>query len=65
MKKIKRLARLLVLICLIVLASIGIGMSGGIPLSSFKSREDSKKDNIELIEKEDMDSASRQSQIKG
>ena len=65
MKKIKRIARLLVLICLIVLASIGVGISGGIPIPLSNNKRESEKENIELLENKEEVGASTQSQIKG
>lgn len=64
MKKIKRVLRLLVLIGLIVLASIGIGISGGIPLPLSKNRRDTEKDPIELIDNQEENSVTHQGQLK-
>ncbi len=50
MKKFKKALRVLALICLITLAVIGVGISGGVPLPSFKSRRDPEKEKTELIE---------------
>jgi hypothetical protein len=50
MKKTQRVLRHLVLIILIVLAVLGVGLSGGIPLNKVKSREDHVIDDIELVE---------------
>lgn len=57
MKQIKKAAKLLVLIILIVLASIGIGLAGGIPLSMSKPRKDPEKEDIELVENQEIDSS--------
>lgn len=65
MSRIKRAARLFAFICLIVLAGIGIGLSGGIPVPITKNRRDSEKENIELIEEHDNSSDAQQGQIKG
>ena len=63
MKKIKRIARLLGLVCLIVLASIGIGISGGVPILLLKKRRESEKENTELVEEKDKKPDSKESQI--
>lgn len=42
--------RRLLLICLIVLASIGIGLTGGIPIPSFGKREDKQEINNEVLD---------------
>lgn len=55
MSSIKRTARLFLLICLIVLAGIGIGLTGGVPLPSIKSRKDSEKEDIELMVDQESD----------
>lgn len=60
MSRIKQAARLLIFICLIVLAGIGIGLSGGVPIPSIKNRNNSEKENIELIENQDEESDSQQ-----
>lgn len=65
MKKIKKALRLLVFVCLIVLAGIGIGISGGVPIPLSKNRRDSEKENIELIDKQSEKSDSEQYQVKG
>lgn len=54
MSRIKRAARLLLFICLIVLAGIGIGISGGVPIPRIKTRKDSEKEKIELIESQEL-----------
>ncbi len=53
MKKIKKALRVLAFICLLLLAGIGVGISGGVPIPLTKNRRDSEKENIELIESED------------
>jgi len=65
MIKIKKAARLFAFICLIVLAGIGIGISGGVPLPVLKNRRDPVKENIELIEQQKNKSESQLDQIKG
>ena len=54
-----------VFIFLILLAGIGVGLSGGVPIPKTTSRKDNEKENIELIEKNDTESDSTQSEIKG
>lgn len=65
MKKIKKAARLLAYACLIVLAGIGIGLSGGVPLPSLKIKRDPEKEKIELVEGQNQKADNKQSQIKG
>jgi hypothetical protein len=50
MKNLKKTMRLLGLFLLIVLASIGIGISGGVPISPSNKREDAFEIKIELVE---------------
>lgn len=51
MNKILKGLRLMAFVFLIVLAGIGIGLSGGVPIPMTKRREN-KKDNIEQIDNE-------------
>ena len=60
MSRIKQAARLLVFISLIILAGLGIGLSGGVPIPTIKNRKDPEKENIELIENQDKESDSEQ-----
>ena len=53
MKRLKKALRLLFLVCLILLASLGIGAVGGIPLPITDKRKQSPDINIELVEPED------------
>lgn len=53
MNRVKKAARLLVFVCLILLAGLGVGLSGGVPIPFFKSRRDAKKEKTELIEHQD------------
>jgi len=64
MSRIKKAARLLAFICLIALAGIGIGISGGVPLPTIKNKRDSGKENIELLENQDENLDSQKDQIK-
>ena len=50
MNRFKLLLRRFLLICLIVLASIGIGLTGGIPIPSFGKREDKQEINNEALD---------------
>jgi len=45
MKKFKRILKLLGLICLIILASVGMGIGGAVPIPMVNKKEDT----IELI----------------
>ena len=53
MKKIKKALRFLFLVFLILLASFGIGMVGGIPLPMTDKRKQTPDINIELVEPQD------------
>jgi hypothetical protein len=50
MKKIKKALRLFALVCLILLATLGIGIAGGIPLTASNKRNQTPDINIELVE---------------
>lgn len=65
MKKIKKTLRLLAFIVLIVLAGLGIGISGGVPIPLSNHRKKSEKENIELMENQEESSTFQESQIKG
>ena len=64
MNKIKKAIRLFAFICLIVLACLGVGLSGGVPIPSFSSKRKSEKEDIELIENQDGKSTSQKGEIK-
>jgi hypothetical protein len=40
MKKLKRMLKLFAFICLLVLASFGIGLSGGVPIPPINKKKD-------------------------
>lgn len=50
MESFKKALRLIILILLIVLASVGIGMSGGVPLPNQSVRRDKEEAETELVE---------------
>lgn len=50
MKSFKKILRLSGLVLLIVLASVGIGFGGGVPIPTSHKREDATEINIELVE---------------
>jgi hypothetical protein len=50
MKSFKKTLKLLGLVLLIVLASFGIGIAGGVPIPSSKRKEDTIEISIELLE---------------
>ena len=52
-KKLIRGLKLFALICLIILAIFGIGISGGVPIPFSGSRKDGEDIKIELIEDRD------------
>lgn len=56
MSKLKQAARLLAFICLIVLAGLGIGLSGGVPIPTINNRKDSEKENIEQTDNHEKES---------
>ncbi|MBC7865492.1 MAG: hypothetical protein IAF38_21130 [Bacteroidia bacterium] len=53
MKNLKRALRLFGLGLLIVLASVGIGIGGAVPISSNRKRENTNETKIELVETRD------------
>lgn len=53
MKGFKKSLKLLALVCLIVLAVFGVGLSGGIPIPQSNKRNDRAEINIELVEPEE------------
>jgi len=63
MSRVMKAARLFAFICLIVLAGIGVGISGGVPLPTIKNRRESKKEDTELVQKKDNLSETKQDQI--
>jgi len=64
MKKIKRIIRILIFVCLIFLAALGVGISGGVPIPMSKNRRDKENEDIELLETQDEKSGAHQSQFK-
>lgn len=56
MSKVTQAARLFVFICLIVLAGLGIGLTGRLPINTIKNRKETQEENIELKENQDRDS---------
>ena len=65
MNRFKKAIRLFAFVCLIVLASVGVGLSGGVPLPSFGSKRKSEKEDIELIENQEANSISQKGEVKG
>ena len=55
MKDFKKTIRLFGLVVLIVLASLGIGICGGIPIPTSNRKEDSVKIKIEVVESKEDD----------
>lgn len=65
MEKFKKTARLLCMVIVIILASIGIGISGGIPIIPIHKKLDIITAKIELVEpREEEESESEISGIK-
>jgi hypothetical protein len=53
MDSLKKALRMMVLICLIILATVGVGISGGVPLrAQGKKEEEQYEAKIALVEKE-------------
>ena len=50
MKRLKKILRLLGLVLLIVLAGVGLGFGGGVPIPTSNKREDTTEINIEWVE---------------
>ncbi len=50
MKSFKKTLKLLGLVLLIVLASVGIGISGGVSIPPTKKKEDTIEIKVELVE---------------
>lgn len=50
MKSFKKILRLLGLVLLIVLASVGLGIGGGIPIQPSNKKEDVIEIKVELVE---------------
>ena len=50
MKKLKKAFKLFVFVCLIILAGLGVGLSGGVPVPFQKNRREHEKEMIELVE---------------
>jgi len=65
MNRFKLLLRRFLLICLIVLASIGIGLTGGIPIPSFGKREDKQEINNEGLDAAEEEQEMPATEIKG
>lgn len=55
MNSIKKALKITALVCLIVLACLGVGISGGVPIPMSNSRRESEKDKIELLEDKEED----------
>ena len=65
MKRFKKITRQFLFICLIILACVGVGISGGVPIPFSRNKRDSEKDKIELIENQEEESDSIKDEIKG
>ena len=65
MKKMKRALRLLIFVSLIILASIGIGLCGGVPIPFSRKGRETEREKIELIEQGDQKSDGEEYQVKG
>ena len=64
MERFKNILKLSALVLLIVLASVGIGMAGGVPIPSSNKRKDSTDLKIELVESNEDNIRVGQSDIK-
>ena len=65
MNRFKLLLRRFLLICLIVLASIGIGLAGGIPIPNSGKREPKQEINNEALEATEEEEEISVAEIKG
>lgn len=52
MIKIKKALRLAIFTFMVVLASIGVGIAGAVPISTFERQYNKEENNIEKIDKE-------------
>jgi hypothetical protein len=59
MKTFKKIVRHICLILLIILASIGIGISGGVPITPTLRRNEHMEIITELVKSEEADSATQ------
>ena len=57
MKNFQKTVRLLMWVLLIVLASLGVGISGGVPIPKSTNRKDTEKETIDLTEESDEEEA--------
>lgn len=65
MERFKKIMKLLALICLIIMAGVGVGLTGGVPIPSSGQRN-KNIDTIELVEdkKKDTDEEKDSVQLK-
>ena len=64
MKNLKKLLKIAGLVLLIVLACFGIGIAGGIPVSSANRKEDKAQIKIELLDTKDETTTNEAFEIK-
>ncbi len=64
MKRFKKTLRLLGFILLIVLASVGIGLGGGVPIPPANKKKDTIEIKVEMLESVDDKTKSEQFDIK-
>ncbi|MCB0705762.1 MAG: hypothetical protein KDC34_10655 [Saprospiraceae bacterium] len=64
MERFKKLMRLLLLVILIVLASLGIGIAGGIPIPTSKKSQQPIEINAELIDKKKEKTSVKEQEVK-
>ena len=62
MERFKKIMKLLALICLIILAGFGVGLTGGVPIPSFGQRNKTT-DNVELVERKKKDTGQKKDSI--
>ncbi len=61
----KKIWRVIRLVCFIVLATVGIGLGGGVPISGSYKKEESPCPKIELVEdSEEEDNEDSEKEIK-
>jgi hypothetical protein len=64
MKSFKRILRLSGFVLLIVLASVGVGFAGGVPIPSSNKKEDTIEIAIELVESQEDETTLHKLEIK-
>lgn len=64
MKSFKRILRLSGFVLLIVLASVGVGFAGGVPIPSSNKKEDTIEITVEMVETQEDETTLHDMEIK-